>query len=145
MLPQEKADSLMAAEKAFVDSSAVRFPLSGEMLQRELKTLDGRESFLVDVNRKGKIKLTKCTFQERYAVVEVLLRLDIDGPPHENPDGTVLPTPHLHVYKEGYGTKWAYELPADRFSDTSNLPKTFREFLHFCNVEVVPEIQLRIQ
>ena len=81
---------------------------------------------------------TKCTYQERYAVVEVLVRLDLDGPPHENPDGAVLPCPHLHLYKEGFADKWAYPLPAGAFADTTNLTKTFLDFLKYCNVQNIP-------
>jgi hypothetical protein len=64
--------------------------------------------------------VSKCTYQERYAVIEILLRLDIDGPPHQNPDGVDVPCPHLHVYREGYGAKWAMPLPAD-FTNPSDL------------------------
>jgi hypothetical protein len=73
--------------------------------------------------------------------VEILLRLDVDGPPHTNPDGTEVPTPHLHVYREGYGDKWALPLPA-AFTDTGNLVNTLREFLRYCNVDPLPEISL---
>lgn len=139
MLTQEKADALMAMAKKFVDQARIEFPLPGQAQQFEAVSEDGHEAFVFDVNRKGKIKLTKCTYQERYAVVEVLLRLDIDGPPHENPDGAEVPCPHLHVYKEGFGDKWANSLPAGVFSDTSNLVTTFREFLGYCNVRSIPE------
>jgi hypothetical protein len=76
--------------------------------------------------------------------VEILLRLDIDGPPHVNPDGVEVPSPHLHVYREGYGDKWAEPAPAD-FSDTSNLPRTLEDFLKYCKVERIPLVQRGVQ
>ncbi len=128
----------MAMRKNLVDLSTIEFPLPGQAKQLEAISEDGHEAFLFDVNRKGKIKLSKCTYQERYAVVEILLRLDLDGPPHENPDGTLVTCPHLHVYREGYGTKWAYAPPAGAFSDITNLVRTFLDFLAYCNVQNRP-------
>jgi MoaA/NifB/PqqE/SkfB family radical SAM enzyme len=140
MLTQIRAQELMALQKYCVDSSPIPFPPAGTATRIELKSNDHRVDFLVDVNRKGRIRLSKCTFQERYAVVEILLRLDVDGPPHENPDGDLIPCPHLHIYREGFGTKWAIALPQD-FTNTTDLPKTLREFLEYCNVQKVPSVQ----
>ena len=143
MLEQARADELIAMAKRLVDTSQIRFPGAGDFLQLDVKSDDGRESFIFDVNRKGRLKLSKCTYQERYAVVEILIRLDIDGPPHQNPDGAELPCPHIHIFREGAGTKWSYPLPPE-FTDTSDLVKTLREFLRYCNVSEVPPIQKSI-
>lgn len=140
MLEQQQADQLIAMRKRLVDAAPIRFPIAGSSVQLDAKSQDGRESFLFDVNRKGRIKLSKCTYQERYALVEILLRLDLDGPPHENPDGTEVPCPHLHVYREGFGVRWAYAIPAD-FTDTADLVKTLLEFLRYCRVDDIPPIQ----
>ncbi|MHC4181155.1 MAG: DUF6978 family protein [Planctomycetota bacterium] len=140
MLSQERADELIGMPKRCMDGSPIDFPLPGESLRLELESVDKSESFILDVNRKGRIKLTKCTYQERYAVVEILLRLDIDGPPHENPDGEEVPSPHLHVYREGYGDKWAVPVPPE-FSSTSDLVQTLQDFMQYCNVQKIPEIQ----
>lgn len=141
MLSQAEADRLMEMLKRFVDRATINFPLSGQSSKWEVKSDDGRESFLIDAQRKGKIKLSKCTFQERYHVIEIMLRLDIDGPPHDNPDGTEVPCPHLHIYREGFADQWAFPLPAGAFTDTSDLVKTLREFLEFCKVQNIPAIQ----
>jgi hypothetical protein len=140
MLTQSAANALMAMPKHLLETGEIRFPASGDYMQLELRSDDERETFLIDVNRRGKIKLTKCTYQERYAVVEILVRVDIDGPPHENPDGTVVPCPQIHEYREGFGDKWARALPAS-FANPSDLVVTFRDFLKFCNVGKVPGVQ----
>lgn len=140
MLTQVEANALMALSKRLVESAEIQFPPAGDYLQLEVKSDDDREVFQIDVNRRGRIRLTKCTYQERYAVVEILVRVDIDGPPHENPDGTVIPCPDIHEYREGYGDKWARALPAS-FSNPSDLVVTLRDFLKFCNVRKVPGIQ----
>jgi hypothetical protein len=144
MLTQQEADALMAIPKRVAPLMPIDFPTAGDETQFELKSMDGRDDFIIDINRKGRIKLSKCTYQERYAVVDTLLRLDVDGPPHENPDGTSIPCPHLHTYREGFGTKWAEPLPAD-FSNSPDLVKKLQEFLRYCNVAEIPEIQGAIQ
>jgi len=142
MLTQTRADELIQVRKQLDDVlSPINFPVAGDSIQLNSKSLDGREFLIFDANRKGaRIRLSKCTYQERYAVIEVLLRLDVNGPPHENPDGQEIPCPHLHVYREGYGTKWASPLPSD-FTDTSDLVETLRDFLTYCNVDRIPSIQ----
>ncbi|MEI7684985.1 MAG: hypothetical protein WCL32_08155 [Planctomycetota bacterium] len=147
MLTQEKADALMAMVKALTAGRRIDFPVPGSDLRLEAKSEDGREVFAFDVNRKlGKrIRISKCTMQERYAGVEILLRLDIDGPPHDNPDGQTIPCPHLHIYKEGEADKWAYPLPPE-VTDPTNLERTLLEFLKYCkvkdDVEVMPSLPL---
>ncbi len=144
MLTQQRADEVIGMPKRCTDTSPIDFPLLGEAIQLELKSLDDRESFLVDVNRRGRIKLSKCTYQERYEVVDVLLRLDVGGPPHVNPDGEELPCPHLHIYREGFADKWAEPAPPD-FTNTNDLPITLEHFLKYCKVENVPPIQRGVQ
>jgi len=141
VLTQAEADALMAMLKRLAKRETLMFPSLGQSSQWEVKSDDGRESFLIDVQRKGMIKITKCTFQERYHVVEILARPDIDGPPHENPDGEEVPCPHLHIYREGFEDKWAFPIPEDRFTDTGELFKSLREFLVYCNVQDIPPIQ----
>lgn len=107
MLTQAEADALIGMPKRFADRAPIDFPGPGEKVSFDIISTDMRVRFLTDVNR-GRIRLTQCTYQERYRSVEILLRLDLDGPPHENPDGNILPCPHLHVYREGYGDRWGH-------------------------------------
>jgi hypothetical protein len=95
---------------------------------------------LLDVTR-GQIKLTKATYQNRARQAIVLMRLDLDGPPHRNPDDQEIPCPHLHVYREGYGDKWAIPAPIDRYPDVQDLFSTFAAFMRHCNITDVPRIQ----
>ena len=68
----------------------------------------------------------------------ILVRLDFGGPPHRNPDGEEIGCPHLHTYREGYGDKWAAEVPTDKFSDLSDLWTTLGDFMTLCNVVKPP-------
>lgn len=101
-LTQAEADSLIAMEKHRLDDTVVLFPGPGERISIPLTSQDKRENFMLDVTR-SQIKLTKATYQNRARQAIVLMRLDLDGPPHRNPDDTEIPCPHLHIYREGYG------------------------------------------
>ncbi len=132
-ITQPEADALMEMEKRFVDSSDWLFPGPGERIALELTSLDKRENFMLDVTR-ARIKLTKATCQNRARQVIVLMRLDLDGRPHRNPDGTELPCPHLHIYREGFGTKWAIPAPVDRYPTPLDLFSTCEAFIRHCNI-----------
>jgi hypothetical protein len=139
-LTQDEADRLMAMEKRSVDARDWLFPAPGEWVAIPLTSLDKRESFMLDVTR-AQIKLTKATYQNRARAAIILLRLDLDGPPHRNPDGVEVPCPHLHTYREGYGDKWAVSAPADKYPNPLDLFSTFEMFMQHCNVVDPPKIQ----
>jgi hypothetical protein len=138
-LTQAEANALIAMEKHRVTNDRHDFPMHGESLTVPLQSPDKREHFLLDVSR-GRIDLKKVKMQNRGRQVVVLVRLDLGGAPHRNPDDTEVPAPHLHVYREGYGDKWALPVPAQHFSNPSDIWTTFEDFLRYCNVTQPPHI-----
>lgn len=74
-------------------------------------------------------------------MVVVLVRLDLGGAPHRNPDDEEVPVPHLHVYREGYGDKWAVPVPVSAFRDLSDIMIALDDFLRFCNITLPPRIE----
>ena len=152
MLSQSEADALIALPKKRKSNDLYAFPTPGESLTIPIVSDDEREEFLIDVSR-GRIRFTKCSYQERYRTIIVLIRLDIDGPPHTNPDvnavplpylmpynGRTIDCPHLHLYVEGYMDKWAIPSPSDKFPDTTDLYGTLQNFFDYCNVIDKPHI-----
>ncbi len=132
-IPQAEADALIAMEKFFVDENPWTFPLAGDRLSLPLISADKRESFSLDITR-SQIKLTKATFQNRARQAIILMRLDLDGPPHRNPDGVEVPCPRLHIFKEGYADKWAIALPLGRYGNTTDLLAACESFMRDCNI-----------
>lgn len=139
-LTQAEADALIAMEKYRVNENRSDFPMGGQSLILPLQSADKREHFLLDVSR-GRIDLLKVKIQNRGRQVVVLVRLDLGGAPHRNPDGEEMLPPHLHVYREGYGDKWAMPVPADRFGATGDLWITLEDFMRFCNITRPPHIE----
>ncbi len=153
MLTQSEADSLIAMQKKRTKEEMYNFPLAGERLTIPIISVDERESFLIDINRGG-IRLTKCTYQGRYQKTIILVRLDIHGSPHTNPEvlniplprlesynGQTIQCPHLHLYVEGFMDKWAIPAPSDKFLNTNNLRDTLDDFFRYCNIVKPPIMQ----
>lgn len=142
-LTQSEADGLIALPKLRVSDEEYLYPVGGGALTIPLQSQDRREDFLLDISR-GRINLTKGKYQTRVRQVVVLVRLDFGGAPHRNPDEVEIPCPHLHVYREGFGVKWATPVPPDVFSNLGDLWLTLEEFMRFCNVVEPPNIAGRL-
>jgi len=138
-LTQAEADALIAMEKHRASEDRADFPMGGQSVVMQLYSADKREQFLLDLSR-GRIDLLKVKMQNRGRQVVVLARLDLGGAPHRNPDDEEVPLPHLHVYREGYGDKWAMPVPAELFRDTADVWATLEDFMRFCNITLPPYI-----
>jgi hypothetical protein len=71
----------------------------------------------------------------------VLVRLDIKGAPHTNPDGSRLTGTHLHLYREGYHDKRAQPVNAGLFPDLADIQRSFTDFCAYCNIRGLPPFQ----
>lgn len=139
-LTQTEADALIALEKHRVDDQPYDYPGMGGSITVPLVSVDKREDFLLDVSR-GRIDLKKGTYQTRARHIVVLVRLDFGGQPHRNPDDVEVPSPHLHIYREGYGDKWAFPVPREEFPNMGDLWQTLEDFMRYCNVTEPPFIR----
>lgn len=139
-LTQAEADALFALEKRRIDETIWTFPGLAASLSIPLASTDGRENFTLDL-RRGRIDLGKGTYQNRGRQVIVLARLDFGGQPHRNPDGAEIGSPHLHLYREGYGDKWAFQLPPQLAAEANHPWRLFEAFLKFCNVVEAPTFE----
>jgi hypothetical protein len=136
-LSQAEADALLRMEKFRVDHTAHAFPDLGGHLQIALQSHNQRESFSLDISRRKIALTTKYQTRSRQSVV--LVRLDFHSP-HRNPDDTEVGIPHLHIYKEGFGDKWAYEVPAGMLQNPSNTWQVLHDFMHYCRIVEPPNI-----
>lgn len=151
MLTQFEADTLMALTKRFVDPpSAFSIP-PGADDRYELAAVTGREKFILDVQR-GTLRVSRLTLNERVRTSIVLVRLDIDGRPHTNPDGSSVGRSHLHLYREGFEERWAIPMHAAKgqdgklqFPEKLDHAQLFRAFCAFCKIENPPMFQEWIQ
>ena len=139
-ITQEEADLLIGLPKRFESDKPIALGNVSLDYTRKLLSIDRREIFFLDVWR-GSLNLKKYKLQNRARSVEILVRVDIQGSPHKNPDGAVILCPHIHIYKEGYNDKWAYPLSEHPFRDPKNIIITFEDFAEFCNIVEYPDVQ----
>lgn len=70
----------------------------------------------------------------------VLARLDTWGPAHPNPDGKSVPTPHLHLYKQGYSDEIAYPINVSDFRDIGDMLTTYEDYCNRFNIKKRPRL-----
>jgi len=139
-LTQSKANILISMEKHRENENCCTYPSIGKSIAIPLVSIDKRERFVLDISR-GRINFLKGKYQNRARETIVLVRFDFGGPPHSNPDGVEVPCPYLHIYREGYGDKWAIAAPLDKFPNIDDLWETLTDFMAFCNITRQPLIE----
>lgn len=138
-ITQEEAEQFLKEEKYRIDDKEHVLFESDRMLHIPLRDKTHGTDFILDI-RRGKIALKKNTFQTRVRKEIILARLDLGGPPHRNPDGEEFPCPHLHLYRENFGDRWAYPL-SSHFTNPDDVWLTFEEFMDYCNIIEKPRIR----
>lgn len=131
---------MLALEKHRVSDKPIQFPLPRRRAFSKLVSADGEELFFLDIYF-GDIDFPRFSIQLRARQTVILARLELDGPMHENPDGILIPTPHIHLFREGEGVSWAYEIPVDTFTNLSDQSNLWNDFMRFCNITIPPRIQ----
>jgi hypothetical protein len=152
-LTQTEADALLQMPKVFVKADPLELPRTQPVSYvRTLLSTDRREEFLFDFER-GNRNRARLKYQTRGRKVIVLARLDMNGPAHRNPPGAPykpgarLLSPHFHKYVENFDDRVAYEIadvPGLTLRDLSNAVFCLEDFLNYCAVQAMPNIQLTV-
>lgn len=140
----EESQSLIHVLKLILDKGIVILPKQGESLKIELRSVfSNRDRFFVIMNRKAKINPGKYTLLLQYGKEHGLIRIDVGGAPHINPDGSVVPCPHIHLQQNDKGKwdRWATDLPA-LFGDCEDKLNTFIDFLKYCNANNIAQVKI---
>lgn len=139
VLKQEEADTLRMIEKYLINPQSVKLPPAQETTIYDIYYMkdDKRYDNMNLSTYRGRKNPHKVSYRILYDKCVMLVRIDSqDATYHINPDGKtkILPyQPHIHIYKEGYGDKYAYLLP-DEFSKTDDIVTLFMEFLSYSHV-----------
>lgn len=139
-VPQAEADALFRMAKFRANETVHNYPALGGRLELPLFGDDGKETFILDV-RRNRVNLRKGTYQNRARTNIILARLDFGGSPHRNPDGEEIPSPHLHVYREGFGARWAYPLDPTLFTRQTDAWRLLHDFMQYVNIVRAPLIE----
>jgi hypothetical protein len=139
MLTQTEADTLIAMRKRFEVPRTITMP-PGIDETYSLLGEDPRERFLLDLWR-GTLRLSKLRLQTRGRTTIVLIRLDVDGAPHTNPDGQRIAGTHIHRYREGFEDKWAEPLDPSDFGNLSDREQVYLDFCRLCTIDDPASLQ----
>lgn len=137
-LSQSDADALLCMDKVRINDDRIIFPDLGGRIEVPLASRDHREAFSLDINRK-RISL-KTGYQTRGRQTLILARLDFAAP-HRNPDGSEVGVPHLHLYREGFGDRWAYAVPQGVLSAPDDARRVLQDFMSYCHIVDTPNIE----
>ncbi|MEG2789113.1 MAG: hypothetical protein RR942_14975 [Romboutsia sp.] len=140
MLTAEEFNTLLNKIKRFEDNSPILLPNNGGKITRHLNSSTSSDEFILNIDRR-KIDLMKIKYQARHKRTNsIMLRIDTKGPRHQNPDGEYIECPHIHIYRENWGDKWAFPLDPSTFSNISNLSALLKDLLIYFNVQDIPNI-----
>jgi len=184
MLLQDEADRLIKIPKESLVQD-ISLPQEGEKLQVELVNKKYNEKFFLDIYKQRMVLYA--TYQTRARKDIVLCRLDLGNKPHTNPlikkgyqnsniqlntlinsfEGQRIEGPHMHIFVEEYGDRWAFPLKSLGLIDKTlsqlenswpmgyninsnnndflnNLIDSLEYFLEYCNVNPKPTINWRL-
>ena len=130
---------LLKLEKKLVDIDEIKIGPPPQKWTRKIESLDRTQSFLLDY-RRGVLEVARYTWNGRYRQTVIMLRYDSRGM-HTNPDGARISGPHFHLYKEGYGTKFAYPPQDYGIDPDADMTDICKQVLGFFSVVQVPNIQ----
>jgi hypothetical protein len=134
-LSQAEFDFLMGLEKEFEDKSTIVLGPPPLQWSRKLTSTTTNDTFSLDFYR-GTFKIQKYTYNHRYKQTLVIFRFDSFGV-HTNPDGGKVTGFHIHVYKEGFGDKFAYPASDFGIEETDSMVVILQKFLVYCKVKMI--------
>ncbi len=142
-LTQFEYEYTMSLQKEFEDGITPLLLGPGPVRwTRQLFSLETREEFILDYH-KGNIAIEKFVVNHRYRQSIILLRYCHTGR-HTNPDGVTLVGPHIHMYREGYGDKFAFPAADMGINISDDIQVIFRKVLQLCNIQNPPTINFNL-
>ncbi len=151
IMSNSEFEFLMKLNKQFI-KKPVKLPDRQEKSLHNLKSITTNDMFLLDIDRRCRLEFSKIKMQERNEATKVpLVRIDIDAPPHMNPDGTKTSRNHIHIYQETENDTgnlpWAYDLSEMKeflFEEEKIIfVDIFLNFCKYCHIVIEEEDKIQ--
>lgn len=139
-LSQSEFDYLMNQEKRFEDESTILLGPAPLQWSKKIQSTSTKDTFSLDFYR-GTFRLEKYTYNHRFKQTTVLMRFDSYGE-HSNPDGERISGHHVHIYKEGFGDKFAYPASNYGIESSDTIEVVMQKILVYCNIKIIPPIEI---
>ena len=141
-LNEELIEYIMLLNKFFKDNNISLEKLSDEFI---INSDDKKCQFILNTHRGGEYN-KRIVFNLRYRKSdEMVFRLEIDGKPHVNSDGTITERNHVHINQFKDGDIFQYGISLKDFKDiiirnTRDICEVFEEFCKYNKIEI-PQYQ----
>lgn len=124
--------------ESYIDESELKTLVASKINQRQdIVSFElGIKYFLVI--KRGNIEIDRFSISIIFAETHhTLVRICIKAGTHDNPDGTVAPKSHIHIYNNSYEKKdrYAYEIDLKEFPNVYNVYSAYVSFLAYNNVK----------
>ena len=127
--PHPRADAYLAARKNKATATDCRLTAVIPHSVSVPLIVPGIAGVAFSLNVTQKRIVLKLTCQLRCTTEAVVLARLGFASPHRNPDGTAVGVSHLHIYREGYGDKFAYEVPPGMLKNPDDPRQELFDFL----------------
>ena len=138
MIESDNFADLFLILKVLADKKLNLPDVGNESKSTILAKNDDNIKFELVVNRKGHKNPDNLTYQMvSLKPRRLIIRLDVSGAPHLNPNGEQIPTPHVHIFNEEY-MQGKIAIPLEDLTDlrlVSRLHESIRFFLDYNNVD----------
>ncbi|EFM26282.1 hypothetical protein HMPREF9225_0091 [Peptoniphilus duerdenii ATCC BAA-1640] len=141
-LNEELIEYIMLINKFFIDNNISLQKTSEEFV---IDSDDKKCQFILNTHRGGEYS-NRIVFNLRYRKSdEMVFRLEIDGKPHVNSDGTLTDRDHVHInqFKDGKILQYGISLKDFKgiiIQNTSDICEVFEEFCKYNKIQI-PEYQ----
>lgn len=133
MLNKEQAQNFFHEPKCFEKFTTISISKGSTSEYKVIGHETGME-YRLTVYR-GRINEVKISLTKLVQKTIVLVRVDVNGPYHSNPDGESIGPNHYHLYDETFKDRFAYELDEKYFKNIDNIGDIFNSFCRFCNID----------
>lgn len=140
MLTQEEYNLILGYDKKFKKDDQIQLGPHPHRWTREIISTNSHDTFLLDFTRNS-IEIKKFSVNKRYKTAVVMLRYCSNGI-HTNPDSTTINGPHVHLYREMYDDKIAFDPSTIGIDPAFDMEQVFRRIMEYTNIKDLPVIQV---
>ena len=139
MLTQSEFIQLIGYKKKFEKNDQITLGPHPHRWTRDIVSLESHDTFLLDFSRTS-IKIEKFSLNKRFKTAIILLRYCSSGI-HTNPDLSTIDGAHIHLYREDYDDKFAFDPMEIGIQPTFGMEQILKKILEYTNIEALPTIQ----
>ena len=130
---QQLLEMIKTFQETYIELPLIRNQKRCEVISK----YDENEKFVLIINRKGNKNLKNLSFLINSRTHgKRMVRLDMNGAPHDNPDGELIPTPHIHIHDEKH-LDGRIAIPLENVTDKELIDELYESMLFFLDYKSI--------